>query len=197
MHRVSPSMGPTRSTARLALLGAAAFAFAVALAAACSSSRNVPCSSGEIQTCTCASGAMGTQSCDSNGSFTACSCPADGGVDGAKADAGIHDAGASDAAMHDVGMVEVPDGELAYMAVCTEAGVPACDPSACEPNCDSGTAPDSASPDFCFDFPNRGHYCTHACTNGDQCPSPSTGCNGMGVCKAPGANGMGEGGADE
>jgi hypothetical protein len=44
-------------------------------------------------------------------------------------------------------------------------------------NCDTGLT--------CFNFPNRGHYCTHACSTSADCAAPSPGCNGMGVCKAP------------
>jgi hypothetical protein len=92
------------------------------------------------------------------------------------------------------------DAGLPYMAQCTDAattvGMPgACDPNDCAPNCNAGTG-GAASPDVCFDFPNRGTYCTHACTSSSQCAAPSTGCSGMGVCKAPGANGMEAGAGD-
>ncbi len=46
-------------------------------------------------------------------------------------------------------------------------------------NCDVGLV--------CFNFPNRGHFCTHTCTVATDCAPPSAGCNGMGLCKAPGA----------
>lgn len=38
---------------------------------------------------------------------------------------------------------------------------------------------------LCFAFNNKGPHCTHTCENDGDCESPSTGCNNMGVCKAP------------
>lgn len=38
---------------------------------------------------------------------------------------------------------------------------------------------------FCFNFNAKGAFCTHACDTPDECGAPSTGCSGMGVCKAP------------
>jgi hypothetical protein len=76
---------------------------------------------------------------------------------------------------------------LPYMATCFVVGTPGdCNPM---------------NGDECFNFPNRGMYCTHPCTTNTDCALPSTGCNGMGVCKAPGATPPGgeagaEGGAD-
>lgn len=37
----------------------------------------------------------------------------------------------------------------------------------------------------CFSFNNKGPLCTHTCTDDVDCEAPSTGCNNMGVCKAP------------
>jgi hypothetical protein len=47
---------------------------------------------------------------------------------------------------------------------------------------------------LCFDFNMKGPHCTHECETDDDCEEPSTGCNGMGVCKAPGGDGGGGGG---
>jgi hypothetical protein len=46
---------------------------------------------------------------------------------------------------------------------------------------------------LCFDFNAKGPHCTHACEVDADCEPPSEGCNGMGVCKAPGGGG-GDGG---
>jgi hypothetical protein len=44
---------------------------------------------------------------------------------------------------------------------------------------------DTAIGGSCFDFNDKGPHCTHECTGAEDCEAPSTGCNGMGVCKAP------------
>jgi len=52
----------------------------------------------------------------------------------------------------------------------------------CEPANDTC---DSTLGLICFSFNNKGPRCTHDCTVASDCESPSPGCNGMGVCKAP------------
>jgi hypothetical protein len=37
--------------------------------------------------------------------------------------------------------------------------------------------------DLCFDFKARGQFCTRICSTNADCPPPSPGCNGMGVCR--------------
>lgn len=49
-------------------------------------------------------------------------------------------------------------------------------------NCASG---------LCFDYRVRGTFCTLMCKTNTDCPAPSPGCNGMGVCRMPD---MGDGG---
>lgn len=48
----------------------------------------------------------------------------------------------------------------------------------CNPNfdeeCESG---------LCFEFNTHGPHCTIPCTSPADCPAPSSGCSGMGVCK--------------
>jgi hypothetical protein len=39
---------------------------------------------------------------------------------------------------------------------------------------------------LCFDFKARGQFCSQICTIDQDCPLPSPGCNGMGVCRMPG-----------
>ena len=38
---------------------------------------------------------------------------------------------------------------------------------------------------LCYDFNAQGPHCSKTCTSAAECPSPSTECNGMGVCKLP------------
>jgi hypothetical protein len=37
--------------------------------------------------------------------------------------------------------------------------------------------------DICFDYAVRGTFCTQLCLTSANCPPPSNGCNGMGVCR--------------
>jgi len=39
---------------------------------------------------------------------------------------------------------------------------------------------------LCFDYKARGQFCSQICTQNADCPLPSPGCNGMGVCRNPG-----------
>jgi len=50
--------------------------------------------------------------------------------------------------------------------------------SACDEDaqCESG---------LCYSFNAKGPHCTSLCKVDGDCPLPSTGCNRMGVCKAP------------
>jgi hypothetical protein len=41
---------------------------------------------------------------------------------------------------------------------------------------------------LCFDYKARGQFCSQICTTNAECPLPSPGCNGMGVCRQ--ADGM-------
>jgi hypothetical protein len=36
---------------------------------------------------------------------------------------------------------------------------------------------------ICFDYAVRGTFCTQLCLTAGNCPPPSNGCNGMGVCR--------------
>ncbi|HEY3817191.1 MAG TPA: hypothetical protein VGL81_08475 [Polyangiaceae bacterium] len=36
---------------------------------------------------------------------------------------------------------------------------------------------------ICFDYQIRGTFCTQLCLTAGDCPPPSNGCNGMGVCR--------------
>jgi hypothetical protein len=38
---------------------------------------------------------------------------------------------------------------------------------------------------LCYFFNAKGKFCSKPCMTPDDCPPPSPGCNGMGICKAP------------
>ena len=59
---------------------------------------------------------------------------------------------------------------LPFMCPCTIMDVDPCDEAAGE---------------TCFAFNDKGPHCTRECEGDDDCEAPSTGCSGMGVCKAP------------
>ncbi|MCB9560536.1 MAG: hypothetical protein H6709_14490 [Kofleriaceae bacterium] len=78
-------------------------------------------------------------------------------------------------------------------AAAPDAGTPA-DPIPFMGECTLGMD-DACETGVCFDFNAKGPHCTHACTVDADCEAPSLGCNGMGVCKAPGGgDGSGGGG---
>jgi hypothetical protein len=61
-----------------------------------------------------------------------------------------------------------------------DAGAPIAFMETCDP------ADDQCDEDLvCFPFNAKGPHCTRACTMDEDCEEPSTGCNNMGVCKAP------------
>jgi hypothetical protein len=60
---------------------------------------------------------------------------------------------------------DVEVGSLPYLADC--------DPTHAE-ECESG---------LCFTFNTHGPHCTTPCSVPTDCPAPSSGCSGMGVCK--------------
>jgi hypothetical protein len=60
---------------------------------------------------------------------------------------------------------DVEVGSLPYLAECN--------PSYSE-ECETG---------LCFNFNAHGAHCSMPCTTADDCPAPSSGCSGMGVCK--------------
>jgi hypothetical protein len=121
----------------------------------------------------CGGSSTSGQAC-SPGDTKPCTCP--GGTSGLQtcdtADGGGYGAcacttdGGGDGAAGDGG----PMGPAGFMQPCqfADGGMG---------NCDMGL--------MCFNFPNRGHFCTHSCSTAVDCASPSPGCNGMGVCKAP------------
>lgn len=59
----------------------------------------------------------------------------------------------------------VDSAKLALFAPCTDAA-----------QCESG---------LCFEYGDARSLCTTSCSGPTDCPAPSTGCNGKGVCKPP------------
>lgn|GEM_PF-2765340 len=53
--------------------------------------------------------------------------------------------------------------------------------SVCTPG-EEGTCMDGF---FCFEFNSKGPHCSTECIEDVDCAEPSTGCNGMGICKVP------------
>jgi hypothetical protein len=43
--------------------------------------------------------------------------------------------------------------------------------------------PEECESGLCFNFNTHGPHCTMACSSPAECPAPSSGCSGMGVCK--------------
>jgi hypothetical protein len=56
-------------------------------------------------------------------------------------------------------------GKLAPFAPCTDGA-----------ECESG---------LCFEYGDGRSLCTKTCSGAQDCPAPSTGCNGKGACKPP------------
>ena len=94
---------------------------------------------------------------------------------GACSDSGTSGPDAQAAAGPDAQAASGPDAaaKLPFMSQCTLGMNDACETG------------------LCFDFNSKGTYCTHACSTDADCEDPSPGCNGMGVCKAPGGGGGG------
>jgi hypothetical protein len=133
----------------------AAFACGAVFAAACTN-KGTPCAVGDWEHCACASGGTGYQQCSADGqAYGACDCS--GNIPGIpSADAG------SDASAAEGG---TDAGLLPFMSACSK-----------NEECDTG---------LCFNFNAKGPHCSKPCTQATECPPPSTGCNNMGVCKAP------------
>lgn len=139
----------------LVLVATAALVFS-----ACGGKEATPCYAGDYQACNCAGAPHGYQRCAADGQgYGACDCS--GAIPGVP---GSGDAGTDTA-------VTPPDsgtdagGLLPFMSVC-EA----------DAECSTGN---------CYSFNAKGKRCSKACTTATDCPPPSTGCNGMGICKAP------------
>jgi hypothetical protein len=128
---------------------------AAALVAACAEVR--VCYDGEFGACDCDDGARGYQPC---GGETYGQCICDGTTPGLVT-ASVGGSGGAGGAGGAGGPTL-----LGFMEECTT-----------DEDCESGN---------CFFYPGKGvSLCTLSCTTATDCPPPSPGCNGMGVCKAP------------
>jgi hypothetical protein len=129
-------------------------AVATLCAAACAMEGR-PCGPDDYEYCDCPSGSLGYAQCAPDGSgYGSCDCS--GKIPegaGILVDAGAPDA---DAAGTDAGLAS-------FLAPCT-------DDSDCETH-------------LCFPFNAFGPHCTLPCEKDSDCPPPSSGCSGMGVCK--------------
>ena len=150
-------------TGLAALFLVIAFA-ALAPLAACGEGKpgaGAACLPEDVERCSCADGRSGFMVCDPEAGafYGACNCELD-------ASPYLPEAGVEASVSSDGGM---GDGGLMFMSPCSMAsGSPPCPP---------GTS--------CDDFPAKGPHCSKRCKEATDCPSPSPGCNMMGVCKAP------------
>ncbi|HWL84564.1 MAG TPA: hypothetical protein VNO21_02110 [Polyangiaceae bacterium] len=142
---------------RAARAGAFVMGGIACLIAACTSNDQPTCYRGEYVTCACNNSQTGYAMClaDETAHGT---CDCSGAIPGLEGGAPQQDAGgAADA--NDAG------GKLALMQPCDR-----------DDQCETG---------LCFPFNAKGPHCSKRCKSDTDCPSPSTGCSNMGVCKAP------------
>jgi len=154
------------SDTRRVLAGLASLAVLLLVVACNEGNGGAPCLPEDVERCTCDDGRDGFVVCplDGGGGYGACNCDLDGSPYLPEAgEEASSDAAGGDAS--DAGN----DGGLSFMSTCSTAiGSPPCPP---------GTS--------CDDFPAKGQFCSKPCTVAMDCPPPSTGCNMMGICKAP------------
>ena len=67
----------------------------------------------------------------------------------------------------------------------TDAGSTTMDAASLLPFLSPCMTNDQCETQLCYLFNMRGKLCSKACNLPADCPAPSTGCNGMGICKAP------------
>lgn len=127
------------------------------LGAACGASER-ECFPGDYLPCDCEDGRPGYAQCAEDGSGYG-ECAYCGTVPGAQ-DGGEGGAGGEGGMGGSGGAPLLP-----FMSDCEE-----------DAQCESG---------LCYEFNAKGPHCTNPCESADDCPLPSPGCNGMGVCKAP------------
>ncbi len=122
-----------------------------------------PCYPQDYRACDCPGAPTnGYQQCTGDGQgYGACDCS--GKLPGVP---GSGDAGSADALGVEAASDASPDSALLpFMSVCDA-----------DAQCDTG---------LCYLFAAKGQRCTRHCTQPTECPPPSTGCNNMGLCKAP------------
>jgi len=137
---------------------------------ACTGSSSGSCYPGDKTACACAAGAQGFRTCGADGTPGACACPmGTGGGSGGTTTSASSTTTTSSSTSASTGAASSSGGAdgglLPFLAACTQNA-----------QCTTG---------LCFDFPAKGDFCTKPCTSPADCPAPSPGCNGKGVCKAP------------
>lgn len=128
------------------------------------------CYPSDWRACACADGAPGYAQCDAAGeAYGACDCSGmvPGLTTGPASSSGVGGAGqGGGGAGGDGGATGSGGAPLqGFLEDCALAE-----------ECESG---------ICHNFPAKGPKCTLQCAGPADCPPPSTGCNMMGVCKAP------------
>ncbi len=129
----------------------------VATAAACEG--RSACHVGDYEHCACDGGKGGYRRCvDAEAGYGTCDCS--GEIVGLTTSVGSGGAGGAGGSGGSGGVPKLP-----FLAACTT-----------DEQCDSG---------LCFHFNTKGPHCSKPCATSADCPSPSPGCSGMGVCKVP------------
>ncbi len=145
-----------RSLSSIAVFSLGAWAGSLVLS--CGSNER-QCFPGDYAPCDCADGRPGYSQCAADGAGYG-DCAYCGTVPGAH-DAGGNGAGGEGGSGGAGGAIPL----LPFMSECEE-----------DAQCESG---------LCYQFNAKGPHCTVPCDSSKDCPLPSPGCNGMGVCKAP------------
>ena len=162
----SGAMPKKQASDRLrAVVVASAIALLLAVAACTEGNSATACLPEDVERCSCNDGRQGFEVCDpeAGASYSACNCDLD-------ASPYLPEAGGPEASDDGTeGDGNDGGGGLVFMSSCSTAlGAPPCP---------AGTS--------CDDFPAKGQFCSKPCKVAMDCPAPSTGCNMMGVCKAP------------
>lgn len=132
------------------------FWIAAALALGCNDDGRA-CYPGDLERCECADGVEGYRKCEEDGSqYGVCECGAGTG--------GSTGGGGSSTGSGGKGGSGGAE-PLPFMSPCEK-----------NEECETG---------LCHNYPSKGPHCSHSCKSGEDCEPPSTGCNMMGICKAP------------
>jgi hypothetical protein len=153
-----------------AVVGPAGGLLLLVVAACNEGNGGAPCLAEDVERCTCDDGRSGFQVCpaDGGGDYSTCDCDLDASPYLPEAGVEASVAAGEDAEQEAEAEAEAAAG-LQFMSPCSNTpGAPQCPPG-----------------DSCYDFPAKGQFCSHPCKEATDCPAPSTGCNGMGECKAP------------
>jgi hypothetical protein len=153
-----------RNQVRDRILAVALSAVGIVVVACGEGNGSTNCLPEDVERCTCDDGRAGFLVCDPEAGrgYGACNCDVE-------VSPYLPEAGSEAGEEGGDGEADASDGGLMFMSACSMA--------AGAPQCPKGTS--------CDDFPAKGPHCSKPCTEATDCPAPSTGCNMMGVCKAP------------